>query len=142
MLFESISRLRCCIFGVFAPNSAGMEDSIYVGFHTLLLFTLTFLLVLTAVRQYRTRPKNLPPGPWGLPFVGSLLSLGPNPHLTFLEMTKTYGKVFRMNLAGQRVVVVNGFDAVREALVKNASAFAGRPKMALFHELTEGQGEN
>ncbi|XP_033639373.1 cytochrome P450 2J6-like [Asterias rubens] len=141
MLFESIARHCCSVFHFFDPSYLiAMDDSISVGFHTLLLFAVTFLLVLTAVRQYRRRPKNLPPGPWGLPIIGSLLSLGTNPHLTFLEMTKTYGKVFRMNLAGQRVVVVNGFEAVREALVKNASAFAGRPKMALFHELTEGQG--
>ncbi|XP_038074775.1 cytochrome P450 2J6-like [Patiria miniata] len=138
MFYNLLSGLRCCFLGSLFP--ARMEASIFVGLHTLLLFAVTFLLVMAAVHRFRVRAKNLPPGPWGLPIVGSLLSLGANPHLTFLEMTKTYGNVFRVNLAGQRVVVVNGFEAVREALVKNASAFAGRPKMPLFHRLTEGQG--
>ena len=58
-----------------------------------------------------------------------------------MEMAKTYGNVFSINLGGQRVVVLNGFKAVREALVKKAEAFAGRPHLVLTQELTEGQGK-
>lgn len=92
------------------------------------------------MQRYLKRPKNLPPGPWGLPVVGSLFSLGKEPHITLMDMAKEYGNVFSINLGGQRVVVLNGFKAVREALVKKAEAFAGRPTLVLTQELTEGQG--
>ncbi len=106
-----------------------------------LMFFISFIVVALVVQWYRNRPRNLPPGPWGLPVVGSIFSLGKQPHLTLMEMAKTYGNVFSINLGGQRVVVLNGFKAVREALVKNAEAFAGRPHLVLTQELTEGQGK-
>lgn len=115
-----------------------------LGLQTALLFVLTTLVTMLAVRWYRQRsrlPGKLPPGPWGLPLIGSIFSLGKQPHLTLMDMAKKYGNVFTLNLAGQLVVVLNGYESVREALVKKAGVFAGRPHLALTQELTEGQGK-
>ncbi|XP_071491230.1 cytochrome P450 2J6-like [Diadema antillarum] len=114
-----------------------------LGMQSVLLFAITTLLTMMVVRWYRRRsrlPGKLPPGPWGLPLVGSIFSLGKQPHMTLMDMARKYGNVFTLNLAGQLVVVLNGYDTVREALVKKAGVFAGRPHLALTQELTEGQG--
>lgn len=122
-----------------------------IGVQTFLIFLLTFALTILVVQWWRGKQKfskkkcpagcKLPPGPRGFPLVGSIFSLGRNPHLTFMEMAKKYGDVFTVNLAGQNVLVVNGFEAVRETLVKQSTIFAGRPHLALTQELTEGQGK-
>ncbi|XP_070581548.1 cytochrome P450 1A1-like [Ptychodera flava] len=67
-------------------------------------------------------------GPRGWPVVGSLLSLGELPHETFSQMAKIYGNVFKVRLGNRTIVVVNGMKAVRDALLKQAVTFAGRPK--------------
>lgn len=123
---------------------------LFIGVQTLLIFFLTFILTISVVQWWRGRTSfkqkypgcKLPPGPRGFPLVGSIFSLGRNPHLTFMEMAKKYGNVFTVNLAGQNVLVLNGFEAVREALVKQSTVFAGRPHLALTQELTEGQGKS
>lgn len=38
--------------------------------------------------------RNLPKGPFGLPFVGYLPFLGPKPHLTIDNLRKKYGDIF------------------------------------------------
>ncbi|XP_070581547.1 cytochrome P450 1A1-like [Ptychodera flava] len=67
------------------------------------------------------------PGPRGWPVVGSLPTIGKLPHETFTQMAKTYGNVFKVRLGSRFVVVVHGMRAVRDALLKQAVTFAGRP---------------
>lgn len=43
---------------------------------------------------------------------------------------------------GQRkIVVLSGYETVKEALVNQADAFAERPKIPIFEDLTKGYGE-
>ena len=46
----------------------------------------------------------------------------------FDDLRKKYGDVFSLKLAYFDVVVLNSIDVVKEALVKKAVEFAGRPK--------------
>lgn len=39
------------------------------------------------------------------------------------------------------VVVLSGYDTVKEALVNHADAFAGRPKIQIIKEIGKGKGE-
>ncbi|XP_006822041.1 cytochrome P450 2U1-like [Saccoglossus kowalevskii] len=116
---------------------------------TVLVFITTFLLTFVYMRPKTSsdterdisrRKARMPPGPTGIPVFGNLFSLGNNPHLTFIEMAKKYGNVFTIKLGSESIVVLNGFQAVRDALVKQGQAFAGRPKMTLTEELTKGKG--
>lgn len=73
----------------------------------------------------------LPPGPVGLPLVGSALHfIGPfsrSPHAVLTRLAKTHGPImsFRPGMAGS-FVVVSSPAAAREALVDNDAALAAR----------------
>lgn len=77
-------------------------------------------------------PKDIPPGPFGLPLIGSLLQLGDSPHLALSKMAKDYGKVFSIRLGWRKAIVLNSQDVVKEALSKRAGHFSGRPPFHSF----------
>ncbi|XP_070577761.1 cytochrome P450 2D15-like [Ptychodera flava] len=113
---------------------------------TVLVFLTTFLFSLLCVHSRSEsergskRHEKMPPGPRGLPVFGNLLSLGTNPHLTFVEMAKQFGSVFTIRIGSEPIVVLNGYKAVKDTLIAKSLLFAGRPKMPLTEELTKGKG--
>lgn len=90
------------------------------------VFILVFLVSALGLKKRR----KLPPGPFTIPYIGTpsiLLKLkGRHAHEVFLEETKQHGNVFAFSIGIRYIVVLNGFDAIHEALVKNATACAGR----------------
>ncbi|XP_074990437.1 cytochrome P450 2G1-like [Calonectris borealis] len=105
----------------------------------LLLFGLLALLLLLSLRG--GRGGRLPPGPPALPLLGNLLQISPSHTLqSLLKLSQTYGPVFTVYLGSRRVVVLRGHAAVREALVENAEAFAGRGRMPTVEETFRGHG--
>ena len=69
----------------------------------------------------------MPPGPWGIPFLGVFYKISPDgPHLTYAEWAKKYGDVMSFTLFGtQRAVVVNSEEAIRDVLVNKQDQFSG-----------------
>lgn len=56
----------------------------------LLLAAVTFLLLADYFKN--RRPKNFPPGPWGLPFVGNMFQLDfEQPHLSLQRVGRNEG---------------------------------------------------
>ncbi|XP_066452214.1 cytochrome P450 2K6-like [Eleutherodactylus coqui] len=84
---------------------------------------------------------NLPPGPRPLPIIGNLHILDlKKPYQTLHQLSKKYGPVYTIKLGVEEVVVLCGYDAVKDALVNHADEFSGRPKVPMFHEITKGHG--
>jgi hypothetical protein len=50
-------------------------------------------------------------------------------HLVFTEWAKRYGAIFEVKLFSEKIVVLNDYDSIHEALVLSGTAFAGRPRM-------------
>lgn len=48
--------------------------------------------------------------------------------------------MYTVQLGQEKVIVICGYEAVKEALVNHAEEFSGRPKVQLFEEITRGHG--
>lgn len=57
------------------------------------------------------------------------------------QISQRYGPVFTVHLGPRRIVVLCGYDAVKEALVDQAEEFSGRGEQATFDWLFKGYGE-
>lgn len=101
---------------------------------------LVFLSVLFLVRglQILKETISLPPGPWGLPILGSLPFLKGDLHLHFRDLTHKYGSLFSTRLGSQLVVVLSDYKLIRDAFRKEE--FTGRPTTQ-FYDLLGGYGK-
>ncbi|XP_035661721.1 cytochrome P450 2J1-like [Branchiostoma floridae] len=108
-----------------------------LNLQTFLVFFLAFLLACLYLR----RPRNLPPYPAGCwPVLGHLLALGRAPHLQLTAWRRQYGDVFTVRMGMEDVVVLNGYTAVKDALVDRSELFASRPQNYIF-DLINGFGK-
>ncbi|NXN93223.1 CP2K1 protein, partial [Rhinopomastus cyanomelas] len=107
------------------------------------LVVIIILLSILKMRGFWSNPqrKNFPPGPRALPIIGNLLSFDvKRPYRTYLQLSEKYGPVFSVQMGQRKIVVISGYETVKEALVNQADAFAGRPKIPVFEDLTKGNG--
>ncbi|XP_029892934.1 cytochrome P450 2K6-like [Aquila chrysaetos chrysaetos] len=107
-----------------------------------LVFILTFLSILKMRGFWNNhRGKNFPPGPRALPIIGNLHLFDlKRPYRTYLQLSKLYGPVFSVQMGLRKIVVISGYETVKEALINQADAFAERPKIPIFQDLTGGCG--
>ncbi|XP_056344225.1 cytochrome P450 2K6-like [Oenanthe melanoleuca] len=100
-----------------------------------------FSILKTAGFWSSSRGQNFPPGPRPLPIIGNLLLFDlKRPYRTYLQLSKKYGPVFSVQLGHRKIVVISGYETVKEALVNQADAFSERPKIPIFEDLTKGNG--
>ncbi|XP_053393599.1 cytochrome P450 2U1-like [Mercenaria mercenaria] len=106
------------------------------------IFILVFLVSVLVIRK----PKTLPPGYFGIPFIGSVPMMrklrGKRPHLVLFEESKRIGNIFSWYLGNQLIVVLSGYDTIHEALVKKAEAFSDRPNFNRNPIFPRTNGEN
>lgn len=95
-------------------------------------------LLLQHQQRRRQGQRRAPPGPFPWPLIGNAAQLGSAPHLSFARLASTYGAVFQLRLGRWPVVVLNGERAIRQALVRQGAAFAGRPPFPSFQLVSGG----
>jgi cytochrome P450 len=95
------------------------------------LYATYFIVAYVVYKMLCRRNSKEPPSFPALPIVGSLpfLAKPKNLHVFFAEKTKQYGTVFSFRAGSRYTVVVNGYNAIREALVTKSLAFAGRGQL-------------
>ncbi|XP_077668511.1 cytochrome P450 2K4-like isoform X3 [Eretmochelys imbricata] len=107
-----------------------------------LLFVLTVLFIMKTEKFWNSSfREDFPPGPKPLPIIGNLHIMNlKRPYRTMLELSKKYGPVFSIQMGCQKMVVLSGYEMVKEALVNQADAFAERPKIPVFADTSKGYG--
>lgn len=85
----------------------------------------TTVLLLYILTRRRT---GVPPGPLCWPIIGNIYSFfGKDPITSFQILRRTYGDIYGVYIGTELVVVLNGFSAIHEAMVKKGRTFARRP---------------
>ncbi|XP_065208481.1 methyl farnesoate epoxidase-like [Planococcus citri] len=106
-------------------------------------FALIILLIICALALANQKPKNYPPGPLWLPFLGCFLQIRNiyvkkrYYHFVWAQMQQIYGSIVGLKLGMNKVIVVSGYEAVQQVMVKND--FQGRPDGFCFRLRTLGK---
>jgi biphenyl-4-hydroxylase len=75
----------------------------------------------------KNKARKLPPGPKGLPILGSLLKLGANPHRDLHLLSQKYGPIMHLRLGLIPTIVVSSPQAAELFLKTHDLVFASRP---------------
>ncbi|XP_020363305.1 cytochrome P450 2M1-like [Oncorhynchus kisutch] len=102
------------------------------------------IVVIILLWKYMGKQRSyghLPPGPSLIPLLGNLLQMDlKRPDKSYMELSKKYGSVFTVWLGPKPVVVVSGYQAIKEALVDQGEEFNGRANPAITMKLFNEHG--
>ncbi|XP_073536092.1 cytochrome P450 2C25-like [Phyllobates terribilis] len=116
-----------------------MELSTILVLSLVLLFTV--YIFLCWVRQHRYR--SLPPGPTPIPLLGTPKYMHlKNAPKNFPELSQKYGSMFTIWKMSKPVIVLCGYEMVKDALINHAEKFSARPIIPVLYVSTKGYGMN
>ncbi|PIO29020.1 hypothetical protein AB205_0126070 [Aquarana catesbeiana] len=126
------------------PDQLTVQKNI-IGNMDLITILLSVVVILFLANVYKNQRKpihtNLPPGPKPLPIIGNLHMLDmKHPYKTFMEMSKEYGTVLTIHFGMAKVIILCGYDTVKDALLNHGEEFSNRPKLAIFSKSTKDNG--
>ncbi|MED6241896.1 hypothetical protein ATANTOWER_029586 [Ataeniobius toweri] len=105
------------------------------------LLTFVVVFIITADYIKNRRPVGFPPGPGALPVVGNIFTWDQSrPHEKLMELARTYGDVYSLRFGQKWIVVLNGFEALKEGLVTKGDSMVDRPQLPLQDEIAHGLG--
>ncbi|XP_067681665.1 cytochrome P450 1A1-like [Haliotis asinina] len=146
-LIEVVTRIkqrlgtRHC-FKMDSPSSPVQLMSTFLKSTEIQVGMITFMVSLLAIKAMNKMTSDLkppPPGPWGFPVLGHLPLLGKDPYVTFMRMRERFGNIFKIQMGSWSAVVVNGKQAIREALLNSRDDYDGRPQFMSAKLLSNGQ---
>nr|AYM55678.1 cytochrome P450 [Croton stellatopilosus] len=105
---------------------------------SLALFFFNLRLISLASSQKHKNGQKLPPGPSGLPIIGSLHILGNLPHHTLYNLAKIHGPIMYMRLGYVPTIIVSSARAAKLFLKTHDVVFGTRPKLQSSHYLSYG----
>ncbi|KAL7848920.1 hypothetical protein SRHO_G00205430 [Serrasalmus rhombeus] len=85
--------------------------------------------------------ERLPPGPSPAPVLGNVLQLRvKEPYKYYIELSKKYGSIFTVWLLNTPVVVISGYQALKDTMIGLGEEFSGRSDYPLLRKVTSGYG--
>ncbi|XP_053164993.1 cytochrome P450 2J5-like [Hemicordylus capensis] len=98
------------------------------------------LLLLHYLKQLWSH-RHYPPGPFELPFFGNMWRFAAQlPHNALMELGKKYGKIYTLWLGPRPMVVLSGFQAVKEGLIGRSEEFSERIETPFLNAVIKGKG--
>nr|XP_018918263.1 PREDICTED: cytochrome P450 18a1 [Bemisia tabaci] len=101
------------------------------------LFIFIAILAIYKLVSELNQIRKLPPGPWGVPFLGYLPFMTSDRHLQFSDLAKKYGGLFSTKVGNQLIVIISDYKLIRETFRKEE--YTGRPRDQLTN-IIEGYG--
>ncbi|XP_026780011.3 cytochrome P450 2M1 [Pangasianodon hypophthalmus] len=92
-------------------------------------------------KEEQRRYGRLPPGPAPAPLVGNFFQVHvKEPYKYYLELSKKHGSVFTLWFANTPVVVISGYQALKDTMIGMGNEFSGRANYPLIMKVTKGYG--
>uniref|UniRef100_A0A8B9QE40 Cytochrome P450 2J6-like n=1 Tax=Apteryx owenii TaxID=8824 RepID=A0A8B9QE40_APTOW len=102
---------------------------------------LVISLLIVQFLKLRKACQQLPPGPTPLPLLGNLVHLNFQFHRDLLmELAKTHGNIYTLWLGWTPVIILNGFQAVKDGLTTHPGDVSGRMVSPFFRAMAKGKG--
>ncbi|KAM6414518.1 cytochrome P450 2J4-like [Rhynochetos jubatus] len=99
-----------------------------------------FLLIMQFFKLLRVR-RQLPPGPVPLPVLGNLIQLNFQFNRDLLmKLAKIHGNIFTLWFGQAPVIVLNGFQAVKDGMTMHPEDVSGRLVSPFFRAMAKGKG--
>ena len=93
-------------------------------YRNMLGILVVFTITLLAVYFFRNSKYSFPPGPAGWPFIGNALQITPKKlHVNLVEWADKYGPLYTVQMLGEKIVVLNDRDLIRDALLTRQVEF-------------------
>ncbi|KAK3561142.1 hypothetical protein QTP86_028290 [Hemibagrus guttatus] len=100
-----------------------------------------FFIWKSRSKEYERKFGRLPPGPAPAPVVGNLFKVyTKEPYKYYLELSKKHGSIFTFWLLNTPVVVISGYQALKETMIGMGNEFSGRANYPLIMKITNGYG--
>lgn len=98
-----------------------------------------FILVAVYIGYRWHTDKNLPPGPWGLPILGSVLRINSHrPYKSFTKFARKYGPIYSIQMGKHMAVVLSDPTSIRMILAQNE--LADRTNFEVVNEIMQEHG--
>ncbi|XP_062987895.1 cytochrome P450 2C39-like [Elgaria multicarinata webbii] len=111
-----------------------------MGIWAILIILLGALLILLFVKQLWSC-SNYPPGPSVFAVIAVLWRKGLRLHEdTLIQLAKQYGNIYTVWLGALPMVVLSGFQAVKEGLINHSEEFSERPMTPLIKTIGRERG--
>ncbi|WRX16789.1 Cytochrome P450 - like 10 [Theobroma cacao] len=93
----------------------------------IILLCISIVFLLFKPLFHRSKTLNLPPGPTGLPIIGSIHRLGAHPNQSLSELAEIHGPIMSLRLGSVTVVVLSSPEMAKKILQTHAQSFSDRP---------------
>ncbi|XP_014555486.1 hypothetical protein COCVIDRAFT_16919 [Bipolaris victoriae FI3] len=123
------------VFGSVWASPLYLKVTLVIAVPILVLLAIYFIIVPNSIKDPRRR--HLPPGPKGLPFIGSLLDLADNDAIrhTVNAWRAQYGDIYYTKIGGTDYIWLSSPKVVKDLMDRKSGIYSSRPPSPLAQDV-------